>query len=508
MRYFQKFQASAAFRLKVVYTVVLYCSGIAIISSFLFISFSEFDWALVLGVAIFYGVLDYFASYLEIERQDKPGYYKIYIGIIEAPSFFAIVVLGPSGILSVVLATLIVYHFLFHSKWLNVFDGIANRSIVYCVVLAFYSLFPVSSIPFTTVIGIISFIGMVVLYLLVDIVTSILQRAVLFYRPFWEILKSEPHETYLFMMIAATMGSLASILWYVQPLLVLLVILPLFLAQRAILAIVKQEAAHAQMREIAQAKEQAEAASRFKSQFISMVSHDLRTPLNAIINYAQFLSKPRYGGLTERQQDIQQRLLVNATQLLTLVNNLLDRAKIESGHIQYQPMVVDLPLLVQECVDSLQSLADKKGLPLQVNFTGTVLYSWCDPKLVQQVVLNLLSNAIKFTSQGGVTVRVEQDSDRQVVIAVSDTGIGIAPEQYDHIFDEFHQIPNPDMLQQHGSGLGLAICKRLVELQDGAMWFESEVGSGSTFYVRLPVPMYEEVATSPSVADSADTVQS
>ena len=508
MGYIQKIQKSPSFRLKLVYTVTLYLLGFIVITLLLAISFFEINWFLVFGVAIVHCFLDYFAPHIEVKRQDRLTPTKIFIEITEVPSFFAVVVLGPYGILSVIIATFVFMRIVSQSKWLDTLGAISQRSILYFLVLSIYWLYPMTLIPFASFTGVICLTLIIVLYPLMSNILSALQQASLLYQPFTKLIQRNFQEKYFISMIAATMGGLASILWYVQPLLVLLVALPLFLAQRAIQAIIKQEAAHAQMREIAQAKEQAEAASRFKSQFISMVSHDLRTPLNAIINYAQFLGKPRYGGLTKRQQDIQQRLLVNATQLLTLVNNLLDRAKIESGHIQYQPMVVDLPLLVQECVDSLQSLADKKGLPLQVNFTGTVLYSWCDPKLVQQVVLNLLSNAIKFTSQGGVTVRVEQDSDRQVVIAVSDTGIGIAPEQYDHIFDEFHQIPNPDMLQQHGSGLGLAICKRLVELQDGAMWFESEVGSGSTFYVRLPVPMYEEVATSPSVADSADTVQS
>ncbi|MEM8529571.1 MAG: HAMP domain-containing sensor histidine kinase [Chloroflexota bacterium] len=487
-KYYRQFRVSPVFRLKTTYTIVLYTSGLSILTTYTLLSFATTQWWVLLGVASVYGLVDYFAPEIEIKRLDRPESSRISIDITEAPSFFAVVVLGPSGVLAVALATFIVMRILLRLKWLDTFDGIANRVILYVAIYTFYMFFPTTPIPFVSTVGFLCFLGIMLLYPLIGATTIALQRAVLFYKPFWHILREESLYPYLISILASTMGGLASIVWFLQPWLILPAVIPIILAQRAIHAVVTQDAVNTRLQEIAQAKEQAEAASQFKSQFISMVSHDLRTPLNAILNYAQFLSKPRYGPLTERQQDIQQRLLANTNQLLVLVNDLLDKAKIEAGQISCEPTVVDLPTLVQECIDNMQSLADTKGLSVQVQFADPLLHSWCDAKLTRQVVLNLLSNAVKFTEHGSIEVRIARETAQYVTLAIADTGMGIPPDQHDHIFEAFQQVLSPSAITQPGSGLGLAICKQLVELQEGTMWFKSEVGVGSTFFVRLPVP--------------------
>lgn len=406
------------------------------------------------GGGLCYGLVDYFAPEIEIKRPDRPEPSRISIDITEAPGVFAIVVLSTYGALSVALATLVVMRVFLRLKWLDTFDAIANRAILYGIIFSFYTLFPMTAIPFVAPIGALSFIGIIVLYPLVSIFTMALQCAVLMQKPFGTILRSELSETYFFSMIASTMGGLASIAWFLQPWLVLPTIIPLILAQQAIHAAITRDAANTHLQEVAQAKERAEAASQFKSQLISMVSHDLRTPLNAILNYAQFLSKPRYGPLTERQQDIQQRLLANTTQLLALVNDLLDKAKIESGQISCEPAVVDLSTLVQECIDNMQSLADAKGLTVQVQFVGPLLHGWCDAKLTRQVVLNLLSNAVKFTEHGHIEVRIAHKTTQHVTLAIADTGMGIPPISMTASLKHFNRCPAPAPLPNRGAVWG------------------------------------------------------
>lgn len=248
--------------------------------------------------------------------------------------------------------------------------------------------------------------------------------------------------------------------------------------QQAILLQRNAEAEHARL--------VAEQANQLKSQFLANMSHELRTPLNAIINFTRFLDKDRYGTLTERQHDLQARVLANAEHLLGLINDVLDLSKIASGHIELFHEEIDLLPMLQGVMSTAVGLTKEKGLTLTLDVPKSLPTVKVDKTRIRQVLLNLLSNAAKFTEQGGITLRAAPAEDGMVCIAVQDTGIGIAPEHQELIFEEFRQMEGDLTRQYQGTGLGLPISRRLVELHSGRMWLESVPGDGSTFFFTLP----------------------
>ncbi len=239
--------------------------------------------------------------------------------------------------------------------------------------------------------------------------------------------------------------------------------------------------------ELVVAKHAAEEANRLKSQFLANMSHELRTPLNAILNFTRFLSKERYGSLTTRQQDLQQRVLSNAEHLLGLINDILDLAKIESGRIELFPEQVDLIPVLQGVMATAVGLTKDKGLMLNLDTPDELPLVQVDKTRIRQVLLNLLSNAAKFTEQGGITVRALLTDDQMIRIEVADTGIGIDPHHQAMVFEEFRQVQNDLQREYQGTGLGLPISRRLVEMHGGTMSIKSTPGQGSTFSFTLPI---------------------
>jgi signal transduction histidine kinase/CheY-like chemotaxis protein len=238
---------------------------------------------------------------------------------------------------------------------------------------------------------------------------------------------------------------------------------------------------------VQEARVTAEQASQLKSQFLANMSHELRTPLNAIINFTRFLSKERYGSLTERQTELQQRVLANADHLLGLINDILDLSKIESGRMELVYEELDLAPVLQSVMSTASGLTKEKQLGLTLDVPHSLPLVRIDKTRIRQVLLNLLSNAAKFTNQGGISVRAHVIDEQMLCIAVQDTGIGIAPEHQNLVFEEFRQVQGELTREYEGSGLGLSISKRLVELHGGRMWLESTLGTGSTFFFTLPV---------------------
>ncbi|MBX0330561.1 AAA family ATPase [Oscillochloris sp. ZM17-4] len=239
-------------------------------------------------------------------------------------------------------------------------------------------------------------------------------------------------------------------------------------------------------RDLAKAKEVAERANDLKTKFLANMSHELRTPLNAILNFTRFLSKERYGTLSERQVELQQRVLVNAEHLLGLINDILDLSKIEAGKIDlHRDEVAVLPLLHGVMATAIGLTKDKE-LRLDLIAPEALPTVRIDKTRIRQVLLNLLSNAAKFTQQGGITVRASSDG-QMLQVDVQDTGAGIAPEHQTLVFEEFRQIQDDSQPEQQGTGLGLPISKRLVEMHGGHLWLESTPGVGSTFSFTLPL---------------------
>jgi signal transduction histidine kinase len=229
-----------------------------------------------------------------------------------------------------------------------------------------------------------------------------------------------------------------------------------------------------------------EAASRHKSDFLATMSHELRTPLNAIIGFSEVLHEQMFGELNERQVAYVRDVLEAGRHLLSLINDVLDLAKIEAGRMELELSEVDIPDVLRGAVSMHSERASRNGIVLALTTEPSEIEITADERRVRQIVFNLLSNAVKFTpAEGRVDVSARLD-DGHVEIAVADTGPGIAAEDRETIFEEFEQTLDGKK-KEEGTGLGLPLSRKLVELHGGRLWVESEVGRGSTFRFTLPV---------------------
>ena len=227
---------------------------------------------------------------------------------------------------------------------------------------------------------------------------------------------------------------------------------------------------------------------RMKSTFVSLASHELRTPLNAILGYAELLHEQVYGSLTDRQIDATKRILTNTHHMLSLANNLLDRAQIEAGILELDVADFSPAKVVSEAVSAMEILARNRGLELTSQADESVPQVVTgDRQRVNQVVVNLIGNALKFTNEGGVHVRAYSPSADHWAVDVTDTGIGIPEEAREYIFEPFRQADESATREYGGAGLGLSIVKQLVQMMGGTIALESEVGKGSTFTIVFPL---------------------
>ncbi|MFL5423348.1 MAG: sensor histidine kinase, partial [Myxococcales bacterium] len=232
---------------------------------------------------------------------------------------------------------------------------------------------------------------------------------------------------------------------------------------------------------------QLEQASAAKSQFLANVSHELRTPLNAIIGYTHLLLEGVSGELNRPQTEKLGRLESNARHLLSVINDLLDLARIESGKMPVQLERVVLQELINEVMTEVEALIDGTRLTVTRHISPDVPETYTDRQKVKQIVLNLLSNALKFTPQGSVSIRLDYEPEKEwISVSVADTGIGISEENQKTIFEAFQQADSSYARRQGGTGLGLTICRRLASILDGQITMISKLGEGSTFTLVLP----------------------
>ncbi|MEX2223447.1 MAG: GAF domain-containing protein [Candidatus Rokuibacteriota bacterium] len=239
-------------------------------------------------------------------------------------------------------------------------------------------------------------------------------------------------------------------------------------------------------REIEEKSQLLEVADRHKSEFLASMSHELRTPLNAIIGFSEVLLQRMFGELNPKQDEYLQDVLSSGRHLLSLINDILDLSKVEAGRMDLELARFHLPQAIQDTLILVRERAVRHGIDVTFEVDGRLGEFVADERKVKQVMLNLLSNAVKFTPEGGrIEVRAVP-TDGGVEISVADTGIGIAPENQELIFEEFRQVGGDYAHKREGTGLGLTLARKLVELHGGRLWVKSQVGQGSTFTFSVP----------------------
>jgi GAF domain-containing protein len=239
-------------------------------------------------------------------------------------------------------------------------------------------------------------------------------------------------------------------------------------------------------REIEDKGRQLETASRHKSEFLANMSHELRTPLNAIIGFSEVLYERMFGEINDKQAEYLADILESGRHLLSLINDILDLSKIEAGRMELEPTEFNLAGAIENTLTLVRERAYRRGITLERTLDPRLSTIRADERKVKQVLLNLLSNALKFTPEGGrVDVRADLRTD-VTEISVTDTGVGIAPEDQEAVFEEFRQVGAANK-KVEGTGLGLAISRKFIELHGGRIWVTSQVGTGSAFAFTLPL---------------------
>ncbi|MCH7480248.1 MAG: PAS domain S-box protein, partial [Chloroflexi bacterium] len=243
--------------------------------------------------------------------------------------------------------------------------------------------------------------------------------------------------------------------------------------------------------EISDALKRAEEATKAKSSFLASMSHELRTPLNSIIGFSRVILKGIDGPINEMQQQDLDAIYGSGQHLLEMINSILDLSKIEAGKMELSIEEIELHEVVKSVVSTAMGLVKEKPVTIVNNVPEDIPTVHADRTRVRQILLNLLQNATKFTDEGTITValnkRVNDDGIPELVISVTDTGIGISLEDQKKLFEPFSQVDDSPTRKTGGSGLGLSISRRLVEMQGGEIWLDSIEGEGSTFYFSLPV---------------------
>ena len=250
--------------------------------------------------------------------------------------------------------------------------------------------------------------------------------------------------------------------------------------------------------ELAMAMEEARSANYAKSAFLSSMSHELRTPLNAILGFAQILSSDRLPSTLEQKKEFAGHILKSGRHLLTLINEILDLAKVESGTVSLSLEPVGLDAILQECRDMIAPLASQRGIGMAFP-DACPLNVLADRTRLKQILLNLLSNALKYNrEQGQVAIECAPHAGGRVRISVRDTGVGLDAEQLALLFQPFNRLGQEGGTEE-GSGIGLVVTKRLVELMDGNIGVSSAPGEGSIFWIELRVVDAVPIPAAPSL---------
>jgi signal transduction histidine kinase len=229
-----------------------------------------------------------------------------------------------------------------------------------------------------------------------------------------------------------------------------------------------------------------EEANRHKSHFLANVSHELKTPLNAIIGFADILAAEHHGELNEKQLDYTRRMHSAGEHLLVMISDLIDIARIDADAMTLQGETFDVNDVIAQAIDLVTPQSQLKSHTLTFVPISPALSPELDPRRFKQIIVNLLSNAVKFTAQDGmIKVAIEKEADT-FCVSVADTGVGIAADDRERVFEDFVQLDSALHRQHEGTGIGLPLCRRLAEMMNGRIELDSEPGKGSTFRVFLP----------------------
>jgi signal transduction histidine kinase len=254
-------------------------------------------------------------------------------------------------------------------------------------------------------------------------------------------------------------------------------------ASQAVIAIENVRLFH----EIQDKGRQLEVANKHKSEFLANMSHELRTPLNAIIGFSEALNERMFGELNDKQAEYIDDIHTSGKHLLALINDILDLSKVEAGRMELDLVEFDVSAALQNSLTLVKERAQRNGITLSLQLDPSVGSFLGDERKFKQIMLNLLSNAVKFTPAGGRIGIASRRANGALEVAVSDTGVGIAAEDHQAVFEEFRQVGRDYTSKSEGTGLGLTLTKRFVELHGGTLGVQSELGKGSTFTIRLPI---------------------
>src|SRR5258708_10983138 len=238
--------------------------------------------------------------------------------------------------------------------------------------------------------------------------------------------------------------------------------------------------------ELVRAKETAESANRAKSAFLANMSHELRTPLNAIIGFSEIIKTQTFGPRSERYPDYAGHIFSSGTHLLALINDILNLSKLEAGRLALEEEEVDLDAMIESCMTLVETQARQAKVQLSVSLDAHVHTIRADDRRLRQILVNLLSNAVKFTPEGGHIRLSSARENGGLAITVSDTGIGMAPEDIPKAMIPFGQVDSKIRRKREGTGLGLPLAKQLVELHGGTFRIESKVNGGTAVTFVLP----------------------
>jgi len=239
-------------------------------------------------------------------------------------------------------------------------------------------------------------------------------------------------------------------------------------------------------RKVEERTRELEVANRHKSEFLANMSHELRTPLNAVIGFSEVLQEKMFGDLNEKQLEYVRDIHTSGKHLLSLINDILDLSKVEAGHMELELSRFDLPTALGNAMTLVKERAGRHGIALALEVDQRLNSFVGDERKFKQILLNLLSNAVKFTPEGGKIGVNAEPIEGAIEISVTDTGVGIAPQDQELIFEEFRQAGNDYTRKTEGTGLGLTLTRKFVELHGGSIRVTSELGKGSTFTFTLP----------------------